>query len=208
MSAGPVNEESYFPIVPTNTYFTSMYRTLCPPTHLGILLALIFLGVFEVKGSDYVLTKAYIENVPVVNDKRVSYQLALVFNSCPENYWMYYNKKKEQIVVDIYGVTLSLAPNMRVFHENLFRGISVVNQPTRMSLEGTQAFIRIGAAPGWHFEATTVNSTTMRITAWKFYETPKPKTVKKNGPLLYVLSGAGALVVAFGLVIAISGALQ
>jgi hypothetical protein len=150
---------------------------------------------------EYSLKSVTMVKAPSVKERRVMYSLDLIFNSCPENYWIYYDYDRRRLVVDIYGGFCKVDPGLRMFRENLFKGIDVINQETLMSMSKKQAKVYIGADPAWHFEAGTINSNTIRITAWKFFETPKTRTSKRIGPLAYILTGAGALVIAFILVL-------
>jgi hypothetical protein len=161
---------------------------------------LLLAGAESLQAREYFLKTVTMAKAPSVKERQVVYSLDLIFTACPENYWMYYDFKRRCLVIDIYGGFCSVDSTVRTFHENLFKGIDFINQETNMSLSKKQAKLFIGADPAWHFESATINSTTIRITAWKLFDIPKTRTSKRIGPLVYILTTAGALVFAFVLV--------
>jgi hypothetical protein len=175
-----------------------------------VLFVLLGFGVTLQAGESLLrqltLQRVSMEKAPVLKNKRVYYSLDFTFDSAPSRYWIFYDQKRHKLVIDMYGAQLEAAPGLEEFHENFFRTVTVTNQKTAMSLSGMQSRIFVGADAGWHYEAATLDSATVRVMAWKILEPNRVRSGKNRGPIIYILTGASSLVAAFVLVLIVGSA--
>ncbi len=155
----------------------------------------LFVSIIASGRTHYLLSAEQVQ-APILRDKRLYYTLDLVFDETPRHYWVYYDGRDREFVVDLYGAEIKARSELDTVVGIVFKGLSVVNRESSMSLSGKQAQIRIGSEPGWHFTADEVDHKTVRISAWKRIEAPRPDK-KEYRPLMYIVSAVGIAVISF-----------
>ena len=104
-------------------------------------------------------------DVPLVEKKMLRQKIDLVFNKCPEEYWIHYNSKTEQLVIEFFGVHVT-TPRTQTKGAPLMSDLRVVNSETRLSLNGISAQISIPMKHGWHYKSQIIGEKILRIQLW------------------------------------------
>lgn len=134
-----------------------------------IVFSLFFLISVNAGEGTCTIHAVVVPGAPIIRkDKTVIYGLDLVFDKVPEDYWMYYSKRKKKIVVDFYGVHIKGDPEVPT-GRGVFSGVVIENGETKLSLSKRQSRIFIGIKENskWHFKAETTDKNIIRISAWK-----------------------------------------
>jgi len=129
---------------------------------------------------------------PVINkkEKKVLYELDLVFNAEPKDFWVYYNNSKKKLVIDFYGVHIQGKPKLDFPGRGVFKDYKIINSETKMSLSNKQSSVLIGMEPDpqWILKTTVIDKRIVRITAWKdITKLTKGSKKKKINPLILYL---------------------
>jgi hypothetical protein len=155
-------------------------------------------------GYEYVLDTAITSNKPDISGNTISYSLDLVFRKRPENYWMFYNKLDNTLVVDLYGghvrpIRIALPSTTP------FRKVEIENLTTRMTLSGKQAHVKITLGPDWNYEAESADSTTVHINIWKAAKIQDTQITQKRSQYFYayIAAAVAAAWAVLGIVLAI-----
>ena len=107
---------------------------------------------------------------PIFKKPKVIYEMDFVFNKCPQEYVLFYDRIEKKLVVDFYGASVSLLDTTK---SSSFSGeLEVKNVETAMSLTGHKG--RILFTPqkewrfeqGWHYESSVISPTTLRVKLW------------------------------------------
>ena len=166
------------------------------------LFALILPTASLVEAEPLILRNAVTHPTPSVNRSRIIYQIDLVFDHRPQDYWGYLSHRNENeahAVLDCYGYTV--VDSMRRFKPTeIFHSLEVENELTPLSLSGEQARILVGVDPGWRMETVAVDSTTIGILVWKEMGSPGKKQKKSPwrwpifGIILGILAAGGIMI--------------
>lgn len=149
------------------------------------LLVLFFLFATYVLGEtsdDLTLHVIILPGAPkILKNKKIMYGLDLVFGKEPKDYWIYYSKMKEKLVIDFYGVHVKGKPKVDFSGRGVFKDYKIINSKTNLSLSKKHARVLIGMEPDpeWHFKSTVIDDRIVRIIAWKDI-TPLTKIEKKK----------------------------
>lgn len=146
------------------------------------LLIITLVCTASLCGDQYSISHVKASDRPIVDSGRITYSMDIVFIERPNNYWVFYDGKKEKIVIDFYGLSLS-SPKIALPKTGIFRDFTVANMTTRMSLSGERAQILVGTDPGWNIEAQSIRRNTIRVRMWKRLKPAPPKREPK-APLL------------------------
>jgi hypothetical protein len=154
-------------------------------------------GAWGAQARTYYLLSVEQVQAPAIKEKQLFYTLDLVFDEIPRHYWIYFDSRDMQLVVDIYGARVRKRPALEPAEGAIFKGLELINRETAMSLSGQQSQIIIDAEPGWHYTAENADSKTIRISAWKQIRAPEPEDKKQYRPLIYVSSAIGIAIITF-----------
>jgi hypothetical protein len=132
---------------------------------------LIFFGAIQSYSFDNVKLLSTPEiNAPVVKNGVAVYSIDFVFNHCPQEYFLYYDRFQRMLVIDFYRAAVSWADSGKA---KLFSGeIIVRNVETAMSLSGQKGQISFtlqkgwNFEQGWHFESSIISPSTLRVKLW------------------------------------------
>ncbi len=111
-----------------------------------------------------------IVNTPEIQKKRVIYSIDFIFNRCPNEYVLYYNRFQKKMVIDFYSALVSWSDSVK---KRTFSGeISIKNVETAMSVFNKKGEILFtlqkgwNYEQGWHFESSVISFSTLRIKFW------------------------------------------
>ncbi len=109
-------------------------------------------------------------NAPVVKTGTVVYSIDFAFDRSPHEYFLYYDRLQQMLVIDFYRAAVSWADSVK---SKSFSGeITVRNVETAMSLSGQKGQILFtlqkgwNFEQGWHFESTIISPSTLRVKLW------------------------------------------
>jgi hypothetical protein len=125
--------------------------------------AVLLIGwLWQPAAATCVLSGISVSKVPVIRNSRMVYEMNLVFDKSPQDFWAYYDAKRSSIVVDVYGDSVkgedkSLPKNL------VFKRMTVRNMSSPMSLSGARSQLRIEIDSGWDVSALPVGSDTLRV---------------------------------------------
>lgn len=142
----------------------------------GVFGICIFGAVCGSNGSGDTILLRYIPSVPApeieLKSKVVRNTVDFVFNKCPKDYWVFYDKRARQLVIEFLGVYLEAEP-----HE--IKGTSIVGDPaisnhkTTFTLNGKSAQVRMDMNEIWHYDTWVVNGKILRLQLWKSFKGQK-----------------------------------
>ncbi|MGD9199953.1 MAG: hypothetical protein PVI26_00180 [Chitinispirillia bacterium] len=154
--------------------------------------------------DDYTLKSVIIPEVPSINkEKNIIYKLDLLFDKCPPDYWINYNKGKEKLIIDFYGINIAGDPEIKLSESGVYKKIAIENSETKLSLtgKGSKIFITINSDQGWHFKASSINATTIRINAWKDISNLSIVEQKKKPVRFYIVIGSILFLISVGAIL-------
>ena len=135
-----------------------------------VLITLLFTGISANALDRVNLLYSPKMKSPVFKKPKVIYEMDFVFNKCPQEYVLYYDRNEKKLVIDFYGASVSL---LDTTNSSSFSGeLKVKNVETAMSLTGLKG--RILFTPqkewsfdqGWHYESSVFSPTTLRVKLW------------------------------------------
>jgi hypothetical protein len=137
-------------------------------------LLFFFLTSFATRQTDAFdqirLLAVPIVNTPEIQKEKVIYSIDFVFNRCPHEYMLYYDRFQKKMVIDFYSGLVSWADSVK---KQTFPGkISIKNIETAMSIFNKKGQILFtlqkgwNYKQGWHFESSVISSSTLRIKFW------------------------------------------
>lgn len=107
---------------------------------------------------------------PIFLKPKIIYEIDFVFNKCPQEYTLYYDRIQKKMALDIYGAKVSWKDTTR---SGLFSGqLNVRNVETAMSLFGQKGQILFTLQKewkfeqGWHYECSVISPTILRVKLW------------------------------------------
>ena len=99
--------------------FLLLFQTFEMVKLIGLVIAIHSINSFA---NDYVLKSVLIPDAPRINnDKNVLYKLDLIFDKCPPDYWINYNKRKEKLIIDFYGTNIVGKPEVSLSERSVFK---------------------------------------------------------------------------------------
>lgn len=104
-------------------------------------------------------------DVPLVENGTMRQKIDLVFDRCPEEYWLYYNKLSERLIIEFFGVHVTMA-RKQIRGTPILSDLEVVNSETRFSLNGINARISMLMERGWHYKSWIIGEKVLRIQLW------------------------------------------
>lgn len=169
-----------------------------------IILCMVLCGAFwhqlQADERPVILHSINQTEAPVIRDKRLIYSADLRFSRAPEDFWVYYDKRTQELVIDIYGTRVKAdSVGRQVINEDVFGKIDVLSRKTTYSFNGVQTQIRIVLATGWHYEAVHKDRYTIGVRVWKHLRAPRMSENKIYYPIFYL--GSAVLLAALGFLV-------
>jgi hypothetical protein len=124
----------------------------------GVLLAVFALG-------DISLLMVLPVDVPIIEKKTIRRNVDLVFDRCPHEYWVYYNKKESRLVVEFFGVHIN-APSIEIKDGSIVSDLKVINNETLFALNKKNSQISMLMKDKWHFDSWIIRGKVLRIQLW------------------------------------------
>ncbi len=155
-----------------------MYNFLLKPCrllmHSSLVMILLFSHAFSDKQGEHALKSVTVPGAPIIikdkdQNKKIMYGLDLIFDRAPKDFWVYYSKNIEKLVVDFYGVNIKGKPKTELSGRGVFKSVVINMHKTNLALSKKRTVILIDVKPdpGWHFKASSINPRVIRVTAWK-----------------------------------------
>lgn len=157
--------------------------------HSGFLALLLVLFPEAACAFD----RAELISTPVVKysgfDKttqKVTYTVDFVFKKCPDNYFLYYDRKKNKMVIDFYSSTIAWADSVM---PGSFNGeLLMANVETPWSIKGQKGQIMFSHQrewrfneEEWHYESEDISDQILRVKLWRILKPAvKVKPPRKN----------------------------
>ncbi|HUI92971.1 MAG TPA: hypothetical protein VLX68_12050 [Chitinivibrionales bacterium] len=124
-------------------------------------------------------------SAPTVHSDTLFYTLDCYFREKPVNYWSYYDRILNAVVIEFID-NLLMAPEVTFPHNNPFKEFKAKAVETKMALSGvmTRVAIRLDKGPAgeqsWNYSMSLRTNTALRITIWKKMELSQQKMEKEN----------------------------
>ena len=148
-----------------------------------VVLVILFTAyVLGNTSDDLTLHAIILPGAPkILKDKKIMYGLDLVFGKKPIDYWIYYSKVKNKLIIDFYGVHVKGNPKVDFSGRGVFKDYKIINSKTNLSLSKKHGRVLIGMEPDpeWHFKSTVIDDRIVRIIVWKDI-TPLSRIEKKK----------------------------
>ncbi len=155
-----------------------MYNFLLKPyqvvMHSCLVMILLFSHAFSEAQEEHVLRSVTIPGAPIIikdkdKNKKIMYGLDLIFDRAPKDFWVYYSKNIEKLVVDFYGINIKGKLKTELSDRGVFKSVAIKTHETNLALSKKRAVILIDVKPDpeWHFKASSINPRVIRVTAWK-----------------------------------------
>jgi len=107
---------------------------------------------------------------PIFIKPKVIYEINFVFNKCPQEYILYYDRIQKKMIIDFYSTAVTWLDTTR--YDSFSGELNVRNVETAMSLFGQKGQIVFTLQKkwifeqGWHYESSIVSPTTLRVKFW------------------------------------------
>jgi hypothetical protein len=136
---------------------------------------------------------------PKIQDGTITHFLSIPFDTCPADYWVYYNASSGKMVIDFYGVQLK-SEELDSLKNPIVGDIEIKNMETLMSLSGKRSQILFSLEKGWHYDASVVPDNTLQLKLWRKLKQPEILRKKQfNIAALLTITLIGAGIISFGL---------
>ncbi len=135
-----------------------------------IVMVLLSSHIFGAEPKEYILYSVTVPGAPIIiKNKKIMYGLDLIFDQAPKDFWVYYSKNIEKLVVDFYGISIKGKPKTEMSGRGVFKSVVIDTFETNLALSKKRAAVLIDVTPdpGWHFKASSINKRVIRVTAWK-----------------------------------------
>ncbi len=132
---------------------------------------------------------------PVIENNVLKIKVDLVFDKCPEEYWIYYNRGTGRLVIEFFGFHMD-APPLKI------QGTSVLSDPvhsnneTNLSLKGKSCTVSMAMQQGWHYDSKVLDGKVLRLQLWMPLNPQKTLMANKKRfvlPIILTLVGAAGL---------------
>jgi hypothetical protein len=101
-----------------------------------------------------------------LKEKVIRNTVDFVFDKCPKDYWVYYDKRARQLVIEFFGVSLK-AESPRIKGTSIVGDPSISNHETSLALNGKSAQVRMNMNEQWHYDTWVINGKILRLQLWK-----------------------------------------
>ena len=155
--------------------------------HYGILLMVLVAagslpGAVDSSAADrdtIVLQSVVPVDVPLIEKGMLRQKIDLVFDRCPEEYWVHYNKFSERLVIEFFGVHVSTT-RKKIRGTPILSGLEVINGETAFSLNGINARISMLMKRGWHYKSWVIGEKVLRLQLWLPLDPQRTLQAKKK----------------------------
>jgi len=162
-------------------------------TRIGIFLSAITVlltitGVVPpVVAQDMITLRTIVPiDVPVIEDRTLRLKVDLVFDHCPDEYWLHYNKETGRLVIEFFGVHVN-APQAKIRGSAVISDLKVVNNETMFALNGKSSQVSMLIKEGWHYDSRIIAEKVLRIQLWMPLNPSRVLEAEKKRPLLPLL---------------------
>ena len=125
--------------------------------------------------------------VPAIEKKVVRVKVDLIFDYCPQEYWVYYKKDTGRLVVEFFGFHVD-APPIEIKGTSIVSDLKVVNSETSFALNGQYSQISMAMQDGWHYESRILQGgKVLRLQLWMPLNPGKALHTKKRNLWLPIL---------------------
>ena len=133
-------------------------------------------------------------DVPVIEDRTLKLKVDLVFDHCPEEYWLHYNKSAGRLVLEFFGIHVD-APQVRIKGSSVISDLKVVNSETMFALNGKNSQVSMLIKKGaWHYDSRIIADKVLRIQLWMPLNPSLTLESEKKRPVVPVVLLVAAVV--------------
>ncbi|MBN2037920.1 MAG: hypothetical protein JW768_14355 [Chitinispirillaceae bacterium] len=155
---------------------------------------------FPVRAEKVTLLSVAPREAPIIEKKKVTYQVYFVFNRCPKRYYWYYEHGTKSVVLEFFDCHIRVNDSMPCTIQAPVKAIDVNNASTSMVISGQKAHI-IVALKEEMLARADCSGDTLHLTLWKDLS-PSASVKKKRRhliiiPLIILLLCAGLTVTYF-----------
>ncbi|MBD3345987.1 MAG: hypothetical protein GF401_13070 [Chitinivibrionales bacterium] len=184
-------------------FYRSRFTPPGPSVTSRVLFLLLLL--FLVTVSEGIYTTLRIESIksskaPRIEEKRLIYTLDAKFNERPKNYWSYFDKKSNSIVIDCYDTWLDSLP-ASILVSTPFTGVDITNTEAKKTVTGKLAKFSINLDSLWYYKIDPVDNNVLRLTVWKYFKERGTKKEKKNLTIAYLAVGGLTAALTFAIIL-------
>jgi hypothetical protein len=132
---------------------------------------------------------------PVIEKKILKLNVDFVFNHCPQEYWIHYNRETGRIVIEFFGFHID-APPLTIKGTSVVSDLTFFNSETNMALSGKSAQISMALQEGWHYESWIISGKVLRLQLWMPLNPGKILMSRKNRfilPMVLTIFGVAAV---------------
>ncbi len=184
-----------------------MTRAMVGRTGLFIRIALGFLACGELVAGyaqdNIKLRLIPTVEAPIIEHKILKLNVDLVFNRCPQEYWIHYNQETGRLIVEFFGVFVD-APPLAIKGTSALNDLTIFNNETNLALNGKSSQISMTMQKGWHYESWIIGGKVLRIQLWMPLNPTRIIEAQRNRIVLpVVLSIFGIAGISFAIIYAI-----
>ena len=132
---------------------------------------------------------------PVIEKKILRLNVDFVFNRCPQEYWIHYNRETGRIVIEFFGLHID-APPLTIKGTSVVSDLTLFNNETNLALNAKNAQISMAMQEGWHYESWIIGGKVLRLQLWMPLNPNKVLMSKKRRfilPMLLTTFGVAAV---------------
>ncbi|MBN1577246.1 MAG: hypothetical protein JW913_11875 [Chitinispirillaceae bacterium] len=129
---------------------------------------------------------------PVIEKKTLKLNVDFVFNQCPQEYWLHYNREAGRIVIEFVGLHID-APPLAIKGTSVVKDLIVSNNETDMALNKKSAQISMTMQEGWHYESWIIGGKILRLQLWMPLDPSKTLKTRRNKVTVWMVLTTFAL---------------
>jgi len=148
-------------------------------TNNVLFMVTIFICFFKIDAQGIIIKSIKSSKPPEIKDKRIIYTIDVSFVSCPQEYWLFYNSKKNLLICDIYGYHIKKLPD-KLKSIPLIRAMNFKNMESDLALNGKRSQLYFSLESGWHYSSSLVSGEIIRLQLWKYLKPLEITKGKKN----------------------------
>ncbi len=127
-------------------------------------------------------------NAPVIEDKTYKLSVDFVFDHCPQEYWIFYNREEQRLVIEFFGVHIDHS-DIEIRGTSILSDLVVKNNEKTPALNGIGSQISLAMEEGWHYESWIISGNVLRLQIWIPLDPHKNLETRKKRYILPVLLG-------------------
>lgn len=149
-------------------------------------LALLLLTVKELLAADTLSLKILPIGPPDIAENKLSYSVKLSFEKCPSEYWWFYDKPSNRIVIEFYDLIIRGKSKTKIHDPSPIKEIQVKNFTTSIVLSGKKTQIHLLLKEPMHC-TVTCSGKALQVVLWKYLDPKSVVNQKKKAPFLVPL---------------------